>query len=519
MTDADLLRRYAEDASDAAFAELVERHLNFVYSVARRHLRSPALAEDVAQTVFIELTRHARRIKPGTPLVAWLHLVSRRIALNAIRGEIRRHARETAAAELGTMKPTTSTWADVEPLLDEAIETLDPADRSAILLRFFEDKNLREVGVVLGTSEDTAQKRVTRAVEQLRTFFLRRGVVVTAAGLTTDLSAHALLIAPAGLSATISTVAALSGAAGSVAALAATKTAVMTTLQKTLFAAAFALVAGAGLYEVTVAARQRTGIVQAQAQVDALTTQLSGLSEAEAAAARRLAAADAAIDARVARSAPSRLPDSTLESLLRTRLARLDRLKSALEQNPALAIPELQLLPYETWVAIAMDSKLDTADDVRHSLARLRQMAENTLAGRLTGALRAYVAANNGMLPNNPVDLATFIYPAVDSVLFSRYEMRQTGRLDDLPRPSRRVLLATRAPIDAELDSILEVSTNSYGMQRALARDANLAQLAFGAAHSGQRASDAASLAPYLPWPVAETALTDFLRAHPAAAK
>jgi len=146
-------------------------------------------------------------------------------------------------------------------------------------------------------------------------------------------------------------------------------------------------------------------------------------------------------------------------------------------------------------------------------------MAENTLAGRLTGALRAYVAANNGMLPNNPVDLEAFIYPTVDSVLFSRYEMRQTGRLDDLPRPSRRVLLATRAPIDAELDSILEVSTNSYGMQRALARDVNLAQLAFGAAHSGQPASDAASLAPYLPWPVAETALTDFLRAHPAAAK
>src|SRR3954471_15988091 len=203
MSDTDLLHRYAQDGAADAFSALVHRHVNLVYSVARRHVPSASAAEDVTQSVFIELARHARNIKPGTPLVAWLHVVSRRTAINAVRDASRRQARERIAAEIAAMKSPASDWSGIEPLLDEAVESLPETDRAAILLRFFENKSLREVGASLGTTDDAAQKRITRAVESLRTFFVRRGVVVTATGLATDISAHAIEAGPAGLAASI----------------------------------------------------------------------------------------------------------------------------------------------------------------------------------------------------------------------------------------------------------------------------------------------------------------------------
>ena len=97
-SDHDLLSRYAEENSETAFATLVERHLNLAYSVARRVTRSAQLAEEVTQAVFIDLARNARALKPATPLVAWLHVVSRRTAIDTVRRESRRQAREAAAA-------------------------------------------------------------------------------------------------------------------------------------------------------------------------------------------------------------------------------------------------------------------------------------------------------------------------------------------------------------------------------------------------------------------------------------
>ena len=145
MSDAELLQRYVQAESAADFREIVRRHLDLVYSVARRQTGSPSLAEDIAQNVFIELARHARAIKPGTPLVAWLHVVSRRTALNAVRAATRRQSRELAAAEFArselaesaaieTMNSSSDSWHAVEPLLDEAVETLSEPDRTAILL-------------------------------------------------------------------------------------------------------------------------------------------------------------------------------------------------------------------------------------------------------------------------------------------------------------------------------------------------------------------------------------------------
>lgn len=156
MSDLDLLQQYARTNSQDAFTALVQRHVHLVYSAARRQVRSPQLAEEVTQSVFIDLARQGGRLDPAQPLAAWLSVVTRRTAVDVIRRESRRQAREQAAAEIAAMKTPPSSWSRISEVLDEAMESLDEADRSALLLRFFENRSLREVGAALRLSEDAA---------------------------------------------------------------------------------------------------------------------------------------------------------------------------------------------------------------------------------------------------------------------------------------------------------------------------------------------------------------------------
>src|SRR6266404_878930 len=209
--DRSLLCQYAQRHSDEAFASLVNRHLNLVYSVALRQVRSPHLAQEIAQSVFSDLARTAGTLKPDTVLSAWLYRVAYRTAVDVVRQESRRHAREQIAMDMAAMNTASSEWMRIAPLLDEAMEVLDEEDRTAILLRYFDNKSLREVGDMLGISEDAAQKRVSRAVARLRELFSKRGVVVGTGGLAVVISANAVQAAPAGLAVTISAAAALTG--------------------------------------------------------------------------------------------------------------------------------------------------------------------------------------------------------------------------------------------------------------------------------------------------------------------
>jgi RNA polymerase sigma factor (sigma-70 family) len=256
--DLDLLQRYARDRDEDGFSELVRRHLNLVYSAALRQVRSPQLAEEVVQSAFTDLATNAGRLIRGASstdsLAPWLYQITRRSAIDVVRREGRRQLREQIAAEMNAINASTADWAHLEPLLDDAMATLDAADRAALLLRYFENKSPREVGRHLGLSDDTAQKRVGRAVERLREFFARRGVTIGASGLALVISANAVQAAPAGLAATISTAAALAGAALSATAAQAIT---MTTLQKTLVAGTIAVVAGAGIYEAQQASQLR----------------------------------------------------------------------------------------------------------------------------------------------------------------------------------------------------------------------------------------------------------------------
>src|SRR5258708_18496339 len=99
-TDLQLLARYARDRAEDAFAEIVRRHLDLVHSAALRQVRSPQLAEDVAQSVFTDLARNARRLAPDTIFTAWLYQLTRRTAIDVVRREARRPFCDHIASEM-----------------------------------------------------------------------------------------------------------------------------------------------------------------------------------------------------------------------------------------------------------------------------------------------------------------------------------------------------------------------------------------------------------------------------------
>ncbi len=199
MNDRELLQDYVQNGSQAAFAGLVERHAGLVYSAARRLVRDTHLAEDVTQEVFMLLARKARRMGSDTILSGWLYRAARHVASETARREGRRRHREQLAVETMSQSTPDEAWRQIEPLLDEAMANLSTADHDAVVLRYFENRSLREVGATLGSSEDAAQKRIARALERLRMNLARRGVTVSATALAAAVTSGAVQSAPAGL--------------------------------------------------------------------------------------------------------------------------------------------------------------------------------------------------------------------------------------------------------------------------------------------------------------------------------
>jgi RNA polymerase sigma factor (sigma-70 family) len=219
--DAELLQRYARQRAEDAFTELVRRYLNLVWSAARRITGDGDQARDVAQTVFADLARKADRLPRGTVLAGWLHRAACLAAANLVRGNARRAARERQVMELNPLQaadPADARAAEaLQPLLDAALNTLDQADRDAVVLRYLSGKSFAEVGAALGSTEAAAQRRISRAVEKLRAQVGRRGVATSAVGLTLALAVASAEAAPAGLAAVVSTASlAAASAAGTV---------------------------------------------------------------------------------------------------------------------------------------------------------------------------------------------------------------------------------------------------------------------------------------------------------------
>lgn len=216
--DSTLLRRYAEDGSEAAFAELVGRHVNLVYGAALRRTGGDAhWAADVSQRVFTALARDARRLSRHSVLPAWLHTATRNAALNLVISERRRKAREQEAANMMPQDASVESpqWERIKPVLDDAIDELPEADRAAVVLRFLERREFSEVGLALKVSSDAARMRTERALDKLRMLLARRGVTSTASALGVVVASQPLVSAPAGMASALasSSLAATGGSA------------------------------------------------------------------------------------------------------------------------------------------------------------------------------------------------------------------------------------------------------------------------------------------------------------------
>jgi RNA polymerase sigma factor (sigma-70 family) len=214
FSDMALVREYVRVNSEAAFAELVDRHIALVYSAAFRQVGQAAHAQEITQAVFIILARKAAGLRPDTIVAGWLCETTRLTALSFLRGERRRQRREQEAYMQSTLQESTdeTVWNQLSPLLDEALARLGRKERDAVVLRYFKDQNLREVAEMLNINEPAAQKRVNRALEKLRKFFTKRGVDSTTAIIAGAISANSVQAAPVGLAKTISVVAMAKGA-------------------------------------------------------------------------------------------------------------------------------------------------------------------------------------------------------------------------------------------------------------------------------------------------------------------
>jgi RNA polymerase sigma factor (sigma-70 family) len=302
LTDQELLREYTQRRAEEAFGELVRRHVDLVYSAALRMVRDGHLAEDVTQGVFLALARSAGQLTERPVLSGWLHRTAQNLAANAVRSDVRRRAREQEAAAMNDLLSNEpgAAWEEMAPQLDAALGELSEPDRDALLLRYFEGKSAREMAQTLGTSEEAAQKRVSRAVDHLRELLAKRGVNAGAGGLVLLLSANAVQAAPAGLALSITSSAALAGtAAATLTASTAAKTVAMTALQKALVATALAAAIGVGTYEARQASLlraqvktlQQQPILQPQPNRDATLASLQGKVEALAAQTDKLSRA------------------------------------------------------------------------------------------------------------------------------------------------------------------------------------------------------------------------------------
>ena len=342
--DAELLREYVERNDEDAFATIVQRHTSLIYSVGMRLAESPEIAAEISQTVFVALAQGAKplcdRLAPQATLAGWLCRTARNACLNHRRNEHRRRLRERLAMESANTFTDTPDWEKLRPVLDEALAELNESDCDAIVLRFFHNQDLRAVGSALGVSDDTAQKRVSRALDKLKGLLNSRGVGATAAVLAATLSANAIQPSPLGLAALISP-AALAGIANGAKFVSVSKAILMTTLQKSIVTSVIAAAIGTSIFEAYQAsklAKENQALRQQQTQVTELLQQLRQDGDDLSAKLAALTKENASLKTRAAQGA-------------RARLAALQQSSASPAVDPAAQIAHKNLteLPKSSW--------------------------------------------------------------------------------------------------------------------------------------------------------------------------
>jgi RNA polymerase sigma factor (sigma-70 family) len=335
-TDSELIRDYARTGSESAFTELVRRHINLVFSAALResHGDVPG-AQGITQAVFAEAARKAARLGRHPALAGWLYTCVRQMSANARRADHRRQHREQEAhamKELLSPDASEAVWRQIEPVLDDAMHQLGEIDRAAVVLRYFEGRSHKEVGLALGVSESAARKRVDRSLEKLRATLATRGITSTVAGLTAALALGAVVSAPSNLAATV--------AVGALAAPASTASTTITLLKLITMTKLQAIITGAIVVGMAIPL-----VVQHQTQAR-LRAENESLNQ-------QMAQLQAANESQTVSAAPAKpvLTDEQLGELLRLRsevgmlrrqtidLEKLRLENSRLRSAPANATP------------------------------------------------------------------------------------------------------------------------------------------------------------------------------------
>jgi RNA polymerase sigma factor (sigma-70 family) len=419
-SDADLLKLYARHASQEAFATLVARYLGLVYASAIRQVRSPDLARDVAQEVFIQLARDAGMLRPDCVLPAWLHTATRRRAIDLIRSETRRKRREEIACTT-TLDPVARRTKDMDDdtsqRLDEALARLPATDREALILRFFTDLSLREVGQRLGLSEDAAQKRLERALERLRRRLRFGGVDGGILSMGAWLSAQAAPLAPAGLASSIASTALCANSALATGALASTL--LMTTTQKIVVSTSLALAAGLGVF-------QHHHAQELRHQLDELTRSRTEETRAWSARVAALETDNDRLRAEGIRSKPAELREIKPEKIdpaiaaLADWIERLQNLKAHFAGHVALSMPEMRLLRDEDWLDAAKQP-LATEHDYEKALAHLRNTVKNRFINLTGDALRAFAKENGDAFPTDLRQLLPYLKKPLEPRMLERW--------------------------------------------------------------------------------------------------
>lgn len=483
VSDIDLVREYADRNSEPAFAEMVRRHINLVYSVALRFTSHTQDAQDVSQAVFVILSQKAESLRATTILTGWLYETTRFTAMRFMRNKASRHLREQEAyMSTVTDSNSESVWRQLVPLLEEAMARLSEKERTLVALRFFENKSAAEAANLLGIQEWAARKRVERAMEKLRRFFMKRGMAISGAAIAGAMSANSIQAAPAGLAAIISANVFSGTTFTTAAVVAATKTIAMTTLQKSIVAAALVVTVGAGVFEAHQNSESQKQIQSLQQQQNSLNGQLAQLQRERDDASNQLGgliAENAQLKSNANKHELLKLRGEVTR--LRTANAQIDsndptdvaakavaakvkQMKQWLEQNPNKKIPELQYLTAQEWMRGAnYTTDLKTDDDFDRALSQLRRDAKRTFANSIGAALADYIAGNNGQLPTDISQLESYFNPPIDGTILQRYQLLQTGNLSGIP--NNEPLIAERAPVDDQYDTLFTISATGFSYQ------------------------------------------------------
>lgn len=460
--DTELLRRYVEDRSEAAFAELVRLHLNLVYFAALRQVGGDAhRAEEVAQSVFTDLARKARSLTGRATLTGWLHTSTRFAATKVRRADSTRQHHEQEATTMNVLLSDpnpTAEWERLRPMIDDVIHELDERDREAVLLRYFENRPFAEIGAALRLSEDAARMRVDRALDKLRAALARRGVKSTSAALAAAFANQVAANAPAGLATSISGAALASAGAGG---LAVAGVGIFMSMKTPVILGAVALSAFVATYlEWNHAFRAESEAAALAVDRDGLRAQLQAEQQRAERSSRDLAALQRDVEAmkakqaalvvvqNAARPVPPKPAGSamTLASQQRAVLNNLRMLKAAIDQfylenhRAPASIDEIvgekqyvrqlqsvngesyanvSLVPSQPLVVTMADGRQVIYDSTGRttttpelvSTSEMQRVAQlqAKLEPALRAAMEAYRAANNGASPKNADSLGVLI--------------------------------------------------------------------------------------------------------------